>query len=172
VIIADDFFYAVIRDVADPFKKYDEDAGFDVSVPQFDQEFVTAFIEENDKIGSRAIISEGKIVIRPHGKVKIPSGLFLEFPANQMLMTCNRSGVASKLQLVYGAHIVDTPYQGEYMINLINTSEYQVMISPGERIVQLVRVPVILGLPQKKDRNKIHMVKTERGDGGHGSTGT
>jgi dUTP pyrophosphatase len=171
MLIADDFFYAVIRDVKDPFKKNDADAGFDVYTPAFDSSFMKDFEELQEKIGSAARIVNGRIYVFAHGGVLIPSGLYLEFPENQMLITCNRSGVASKLQLIYGAHVVDTPYQGEYLINLINTTNHVVTIEPNERIVQLVRVPVILGLPKKIDKAEIHVNKTERGTGGFNSTG-
>tara|TARA_R110002110_G_scaffold395848_1_gene610530 strand:- start:220 stop:669 length:450 start_codon:yes stop_codon:yes gene_type:complete len=107
----------------------------------------------------------------PEGSSRvIPTGLKVEVPKGYMLEIKNKSGIASKRQLLVGACVIDPGYDGEIFINLHNTGFKVQLIEPGEKIAQAVLIPVVhCGIEEVKEDtlNK----DTDRGDGGFGSTG-
>jgi dUTP pyrophosphatase len=80
-----------------------------------------------------------------------------------------RSGLGHKHGIVLGnlVGLIDSDYQGELMVSCWNRGQSAFTINPGERIAQLVFVPVV--------RAEFEMVSefhaTQRGAGGFGSTG-
>ena len=80
-----------------------------------------------------------------------------------------RSGLGHKHGIVLGnlVGLIDSDYQGELMVSCWNRGQMAFTINPGERIAQLVLVPVV--------RADFELVSdfhaTERGAGGFGSTG-
>lgn len=83
---------------------------------------------------------------------------------------CARSGLASRLGLALanGIGVVDEDYRGEIQVSMINLGNEPVTIAPGERIAQLMFVPVMHAsflLAQT-------LPETTRQSGGFGSTGT
>lgn len=80
-----------------------------------------------------------------------------------------RSGLGHKHGIVLGnlVGLIDSDYQGELMVSCWNRGQSTFTINPGERIAQLVFVPVV--------RAEFEMVAefhaTQRGAGGFGSTG-
>lgn len=80
-----------------------------------------------------------------------------------------RSGLGHKHGIVLGnlVGLIDADYQGSLMISCWNRSDQAFMIEPGERIAQLVVMPVV--------RAAFRLVETftpsARGDGGFGSSG-
>ena len=72
---------------------------------------------------SDAIQIIDKIIISPHSRVLIPSGVrVLLEPSNSMLMAANKSGIATKKGIIIGAEIVDSPYTAEHHITNKNTT--------------------------------------------------
>ena len=109
------------------------------------------------------------LMIPPHGDLLIHSGVCVDMMcADMALIAFNKSGVAYKNKLVVGACVVDSDYQGEIMIHLINVSDYTQMIQPGQKIAQYVAVPILY--PELIETDDLFLTKTERGDGGFGST--
>lgn len=153
-----------------PLRGTKKSAGIDLSIPADTEEFCKRFIEANP---SKLPVVEGTIYISPHERVKIPSGLKFKIPEGTALIAANRSGVATKKGLIYGAQVVDEDYQGELFISLINTSDNVVEINCGEKIIQLLHVPLLQEeLVELKDETELFQgIKTERGSGGFGSTG-
>lgn len=80
-----------------------------------------------------------------------------------------RSGLGHKHGIVLGnlVGLIDSDYQGELMISCWNRSEDQFQINVGERIAQLVIVPVV----QAKFKIVTEFVVSERREGGFGSSG-
>ena len=80
-----------------------------------------------------------------------------------------RSGLAVKhgLALSNGVGVIDSDYTGEIRVGLVNLSDEAYTIQPGERIAQLVIMPVCLPYMELADS----LQETERGGGGFGSTG-
>ncbi len=108
--------------------------------------------------------------IGPGASHVIPTGIRVEVPEGYMLEVKNKSGIASKRQLIVGACVIDSGYDGEVFVNLHNIGESEQQIRPGDRLAQLVLVPI----------ESCDFVVTEgainehtvRGAGGFGSTGT
>ena len=100
------------------------------------------------------------------------TGLKIGVPHGYMIQVMNRSSMASR-GLIVGAHVIDAGYGGEIMINLHNVKEYDLGIKPGDKIAQLVMIPVIhfrlreVGSPLYR----VPICISNRGDGGFGSTG-
>jgi dUTP pyrophosphatase len=107
--------------------------------------------------------------------VKIPSGIKCEVPAGFALIFFNKSGVAAKRSLIVGACVIDHGYAGEVHVNLINVGDQEQTLTPGEKIIQALMIPVItfetIEVPEEDLYSKIH-VAGSRGTGGFGSTGT
>lgn len=79
-----------------------------------------------------------------------------------------RSGLGSKgLVLANTIGLIDSDYQGELIVNLWNRSEDLIRVNPGDRIAQLVIIPV-----QQVSWIPVTTFETStRGEGGFGSTG-
>jgi len=80
-----------------------------------------------------------------------------------------RSGLGHKNGIVLGnlVGLIDSDYQGELKISCWNRSQERFTINPGERIAQLVVIPVIQ--PAFEVVNEF--MQSNRGDGGFGSSG-
>jgi len=81
--------------------------------------------------------------IQPGNNSLLPIGCKFGIPHGYMLQVCNRSSVAAKRELVVGAHIIDAGYDGEVFIDLHNIGQATQTIQPGDKIAQLVMVPVV-----------------------------
>ena len=113
------------------------------------------------------------IVIEPRESAIIPTGLKFGIPHGYMLQVMNRSSVAAKRSLIVGAHVVDSGYDGEVFINLHNVGSNPQMIRYGDKIAQLVMVPVVTFRPYliQGDLYQESITISDRGDGALGSTG-
>ena len=92
-----------------------------------------------------------------------------------MVQVMNRSSVASKLGLLVGAHVIDAGYEGEIFINLHNVSNVTQEVEHGQKIAQLVMMPIItfrLCEEEEEDLYYENIVMTDRNAGGFGSTGS
>ena len=92
-----------------------------------------------------------------------------------MLEVKNRSSMAAKKQLLVGACVIDPGYSGEVFINLHNVSMRPRIINTGDKIAQLVLLPVYhfecLEVPADTIYDKPVCI-SNRGAGGFGSTGS
>ena len=109
--------------------------------------------------------------IEPTERCFIPSGIKANVPEGHALVAFNKSGVALKSQLVVGASVVDSDYQGEIHLHLINTRDRVVEITPGQKLVQFLLLPVDHGEVTVVDENDLFTYDSERGQRGFGSTG-
>jgi len=117
----------------------------------------------------RAVI-DTPIDIEPGARALIPTGIAIELPSSDYVaLICARSGLAFKrgLGLANGIGVIDSDYRGELCVALLNSSSEVQRIENGERIAQLMIMPVaIADFEIAKDLDE-----TERGAGGFGSTG-
>ena len=117
----------------------------------------------------RACIDEG-VVLRPGSTELIPTGLaiYIEDPGYAAVIL-PRSGLGHKHGIVLGnlVGLIDSDYQGELMISAWNRGDTEFVIEPGDRIAQLVVIPV----QQVKFELVEEFTNTERGAGGFGSSG-
>ena len=158
--------YSKIRNVKSPNRGTPQSAGIDFYIPD----------EWNNG---------EPYIMKPGERLLIPSGIKVKLPEGYALVAFNKSGVASKKGLIVGACVVDEDYQGEIHINIINTSGIlnrwddtvwtkdlgEIVVVPGEKIVQFILLPVLYATPEETDIEKLYSEKSERGDGGFGSTG-
>lgn len=129
-----------VRNVKSPVRDASENAGIDFFIPELD----AFLVEEADKFGKNIEIDvkRGTITILPHGDVLIPSGIKSKFPNNLALIAFNKSGIATKKKLICGACVVDSSYEGEILVHLINTSNEPQTLEFGQKFIQFV--PVVI----------------------------
>lgn len=161
-----------VRNVKDPIWNFNENAGIDLFIPEKDDDVVKEIMDFNDKYGNSVVIEGNIITVPAHQDILIPAGIKSKFPKNVALMANNKSGVATKKKFVFGAQLIDTSYQGEWHIHLINTSNKDQTLEFGTKCVQFV--PVLLyteGCTVTTDADGFFTEATDRGEGGFGSTG-
>jgi dUTP pyrophosphatase len=111
------------------------------------------------------------IVILPHKSILIPSGIKMKIPNGYAGLFVDKSGVSSKAQLTLLAKLIDSDYQGELHINLLNTSDKEVVLTAGDKIAQLILLPVMSAkLEFCSKETDVFASKSVRGEGGFGST--
>lgn len=101
----------------------------------------------------------------------VPTGLAIELPsADYGAFIFARSGLAIKhgIGLLNSVGVIDSDYRGEIKVGLINQINEAYTIEPGERIAQMVIMPVSMMPVEEVDT----LGETDRGAGGFGSTGT
>ena len=118
----------------------------------------------------RACIDQ-PLVLKPNDSSLIGTGVAIHLnEPNITAMILPRSGLGHHHGIVLGNLIglIDSDYQGPLKISCWNRSHNTYIIQPGERIAQLVVVPIL-----KVQLNVVQTFQiTERGDGGFGHTGT
>ena len=109
------------------------------------------------------------VVVKKGETALIATGIKAEMPQNVVLLILPRSGLGFKykLRLCNTVGVIDAEYRGEIMVALHNHSDAEQTVDSGERIAQLVVMPVCLPTIQEVDE----LEKTDRGAGGFGSTG-
>ena len=121
----------------------------------------------HDSDAGMDVYSVEDIRIPARGDMMTGLGLACKFPKGHALLVYNKSGRATKLKLDKGAEVIDAGYRGEIHVHLFNHSDVNVVIRKGEKIAQLILVPIWAGQPGEVDE----LDDTERGDGGFGSSG-
>ncbi len=113
---------------------------------------------------------DAPILLEPGQTSLIPSGMaiHLEDPSLAAVLL-PRSGLGHKQGLVLGnlVGLIDSDYQGEVKISCWNRGHERIEIQPGQRIAQLVVVPVV----QVTLKTVEVFRRSERADGGIGHTG-
>ena len=109
------------------------------------------------------------------GESKILStGLKFGIPHGHMLQIMNRSGNAAKKQLLVGACVVDSGYDGEVFVNLHNIGNERQKIHNGMKIAQAVLIPVVHARFMETKEDNLYdwypITISDRGDGALGST--
>jgi dUTP pyrophosphatase len=162
--------YAKIRDVKSPCRGTSKSAGIDFFVPNYSEEFLKVFLEKNSCPNNK----EG-FTIRAHKRVLIPAGIKAAIPAGYALFVNNKSGVATKKGLIFGANLLDEDYEGEFHISVINTDSQDVQVNWGEKLVQMVLLEVNYENAEECSIEELQEIfksrNSERGEGGFGSTG-
>lgn len=108
--------------------------------------------------------------LAPGARAVVPTGLALALPPGFAAFVHPRSGLAARagVGLVNSPGTIDSGYRGEIKVILINLDPVSaVQIEAGDRIAQLVIQRVEHGLFVEVDM----LAESERGSGGHGSTG-
>ena len=102
------------------------------------------------------------------------TGLRFGVPHGYMLEVKNRSSIAAKRSLLVGAHVIDSGYDGEVFINLHNIGRRSQLIEPGQKIAQLVMIPVVPFRAIRTGSGDLYdwypITISNRGEGALGST--
>ena len=112
---------------------------------------------------------EETVIIAPGETVKIPTGIALELPMGTAGLVFARSSLGTKRGLAPAnkVGVIDSDYRGELMVMLHNHGKDAQQIAHGERVAQLLIVPVFTpGFVEAEE-----LSDTVRGAGGFGSTG-
>jgi len=109
--------------------------------------------------------------VSPNNSIKIPSGIKVNIPQGWALIAFNKSGVCTTLGVIAGACVIDSGYQGEIHIHLINVSKKDVFITPDMKIMQFLLMPVSGVQTEECDLEELYEEESERSTGGFGSTG-
>jgi dUTP pyrophosphatase len=112
---------------------------------------------------------ENPVHLKPLQRQLIPTGLFIELPQGYEAQVRPRSGLAVKqgITCLNSPGTIDSDYRGEIKILLVNLSDEEQVIQPGDRIAQLVvqKFEVV-------EWNEVKLLSsTGRNEGGFGSTG-
>ncbi|HIW15187.1 MAG: dUTP diphosphatase [Acutalibacteraceae bacterium] len=107
--------------------------------------------------------------LQPGERGMIPAGFALAVPEGWAGFLFARSGLGTRkgIALSNGVGVIDSDYRGEVCVGLCNFSGESYTISPGDRIAQLVVMPVWMGSFREVDS----LEETVRGENGFGSTG-
>ena len=108
-------------------------------------------------------------VLMPMERALIETGLHLEIPLGYVGLVKDRSSVASA-GLHTMAGVIDASYRGEVKVLMINLSDAPYTVSTGQKIAQLVVMPIYAQSVDVVDTLD-DLTETARGTGGFGSTG-
>lgn len=144
------------------FKALNPKIGQEIPLPQFATPGSAA-------MDLRACIDR-PVTIQAGERTVVPTGLAMALPsADYVALLFARSGLGIRkgVCLSNGVGVIDSDYRGEIGVGLVNLSQEAYTVQPGDRIAQLMVVPV--------ERPTVSLVEdlddTGRGSGGFGSTG-
>ena len=112
---------------------------------------------------------EQDIIIAPHRRALIKTGIAIALPKNYEAQVRPRSGLALKhgVTVLNSPGTIDADYRGEIGVILINHGEEEFTVSRGMRIAQLIISPYTRASWNEQDS----LATSARGAGGFGSTG-
>lgn len=127
-----------------PTKAHDSDAGYDLYVPDGED-----------------------WLIEPHGCITVDTGVSMAIPEGYTGLVRSRSGLAFRQGIMAVEGTVDAGYTGTIAVKLYNLTDGGYLIGEGERISQLVIVPIANATLVQAEE----LPNTERGANGFGSSG-
>ena len=161
-------FFTKVREVKDPSTSYDS-AGLDFYMPNnLKEEDFTNY--NRVKFELNLFNEVDKIILAPHGRVLIPSGIKVRIPKMFALIAHNKSGVSSKKGVIFSAQVVDADYTGEVHLGIINTGNEETSIQAGTKVLQFLLVPVFHVTLNAISNEQYATFKSSRGSKGFGSS--
>ena len=170
------FAFSIIKSypagtVARPIKRTEGSAGYDIKCPKYSNYFKCKIFEANGGSSIACVKSDG-IILKAGCRIIIPTGLRFRLPENMALISFEKSGLATKSGIVPTCRVVDSDYQGEVCVGLLNNSDKDYTIVYGNKIAQYLLMPVADDKAVEVDEDDIFSgIKSDRGSGGFGSTG-
>ena len=122
------------------------------------------FASEDTVVPAATVSTKGRVDL---GRALIPLGIAIELPIETVGRIASRSGLSVNSNIETGAGWIDSDYRGEVMVELKNFSSVDFKIKQGDRIAQLILLPVTLS--EFKVDEKLD--DTDRAQSGFGSTG-
>lgn len=116
-----------------------------------------------------ALMPDEVVDIAPGRTAMIPSGFAIALPDGFEAQIRPRSGLAAQfgVTVLNAPGTVDADYRGEVKVMLINHGQAPFAVRRGDRIAQMVVAPVSRVILMERET----LDETQRGEGGHGSTG-
>ena len=112
---------------------------------------------------------DSPVTLKPLERTIVPTGLFMELPIGYEAQVRPRSGLAAKkgVTVLNSPGTIDADYRGDVGVILVNLSNEEFVVEPGERVAQLV-----IAKHEQADWEEVEVLgETSRGAGGFGSTG-
>ncbi len=139
--------------------------------PRIGNEFPLADYATSGSAGMdlRACLNE-KLLLKPGETELIPTGMAIHISDKSLAaVILPRSGLGHKHGIVLGnlVGLIDSDYQGQLFVSCWNRSSTEFKIEPGERIAQLMFIPVV----QVKLNIVDNFDESDRGEEGFGHTG-
>ena len=113
------------------------------------------------------IVANENFVLNGNTRELISTGLYVSIPEGYVGIIKSRSGLSTNHSIDIGAGVVDSGYTGEVKVCFINSGPEEFPISIGDKIAQMVIVPICT-MQATKVQN---LQDSERGDNGFNSTG-
>ena len=112
-----------------------------------------------------------EIILAPGERTMVHTGIYMELPEDVEVQVRPRSGLALKrgITVLNSPGTIDSDYQGECNVILINHGDQMLQIPAGERIAQFVFTENVVQAEFEKVDD--FSEQTERGDGGFGHSG-
>ena len=112
---------------------------------------------------------DASVLLKPLDRKLIPTGLHISLPEGYEAQIRPRSGLAIKkgITVINTPGTIDPDYIGDVGVILVNLSNEDFVVQPGDRIAQMV----INKFEQAEFEVVEELDKTERGEGGYGHTG-
>ena len=109
------------------------------------------------------------VTIAPNGRAMILTGIAVAIPEGYVGIMAVRSSMGAKngINLANGIGVIDSDYRGELRATLHNTTDTPYTVQCGDRVAQLMIIPVAHPTLKVVDT----LPETARGTGGFGSTG-
>lgn len=131
-------------------------------------------LDEGAKMPTRAhsgdagldLFSREDATVKARGSYVFDVGVHIEIPYGATGFIKSKSGLNVKHGIT-SEGVIDYGYTGSIRVKLYNNSDYDYEVKAGDKISQLVILPVVLADVEEVDSLK----NTERGNGGFGSTG-
>lgn len=113
---------------------------------------------------------EEALVLQPHQRTVIPTGVAVALPLGYEAQIRARSGLSLKhgISLANGVGTIDSDYRGEIGVILVNLSDEAFTVTPNMRIAQMV----VAKYEQIRWENVESLPESDRHTGGFGSTGS
>jgi len=131
---------------------------------------IPVYATEGSAAADLCYAGDAEMSVVPGECAMVPTGLAISMARSDVAaFIYARSGLASKRGVAPAncVGVVDSDYRGEIKVALRNHSKEEFVISPGDRIAQLLIAPVLRAVYEETDE----LDETERSDGGFGSTG-
>jgi len=131
-------------------------------------------LKENAKLPSYAhpgdvgmdLYAMETVTIPPMGHYRFWHGFAMEFPEGYGGIIMDKGSI-SKAGLIHMGGVFDAGYRGEYNTHLVNLGSEPYTVEEGDKVSQLVIVPVVIGELEEVDT----LSESARGEGAFGSTG-
>ncbi len=140
-------------------------SGFDLKADLSD---FKAFLDLNEKLNTRRFFTTefGSVLLKPSGRMIVPTGIKVSFPHGYDLQVRPRSGLAIKNGIACTLGTIDSDYRGDISIILMNHGDEVFRFVHGSRLAQAVFCKLVMPNFINGDLDS-----TVRNDGGFGHTG-